>query len=912
MAYINNSLGNVGGSFDQDNIFIKKFITYPTSQFPTIDIVATSFNNLPTFTVGEKEILIINVSPKYISQVIGNIPEIKKYFLKELGKGTYGQDGTQITSYNLELFYHQKMIVSDIEDDPTTQIVDLGWDITDTNISDYVNQLDPSISFQSQDEGYVLIKVINNEVNESYLFLGDGGFYGINDLQTVIEDFQLIPDTIPVQELQDLQSVLNEGSTAYITTPFTLQSNNSEDIRGAIRLDNEGVFIAGQSGGVTINGDNAGVTINVSNGGLFTGGNINFTNAQTNFSSSAGISLGDVSNPNRFKILPTTDEDFKAIFTEGIYIDGKLEITEKGTFSNSIDVFGSIRNATMSGTFFEEMDYYVGLNSNSELIKLPKELLLNGLDFIPLSGTEVGKPIFGDIEIDDAVVIKGVVGGGGYFLGDVENIALQIMPSGEISEGLIIRSTNLLSKGLLGERIFDKQDDPLAYVQKGDLDNGYIPLSGTLIGSPVTGNIEFEADNGLGLTAKFNDAIYGLALGISSRIYYLDDINNKKVGLEAFENEIVIDSDGTDSKGIIGTRLFDIQNDANAYIQKGYLDAITGDFIPSSEKGQPSGVVPLNSSTKIDALYLPSYVDDVLEFANLSSFPVTGETGKIYVAQNTNKTYRWSGSTYVEISPSDVNSVAGKTGAVTLVIADITSLQTTLDGKVAQNGNSFGVTLDIGTNDNQNVNIKRNGSSYINLLAGDNVRFRDFMTLHPVMGNDYSSIKFNGTGALRVVRNRPDSVSVFEIESTNTSSTGNLLDAKNTSSNIVAGIRNDGRVFGSNALLNNDLTTLIQVRSSITIIPDLTVALNIVNLEAYYGLTGSGALASLPTISGNSGKKITIANKSGGAISIYSNNGTSLDIWNAGTTVNLFSLASGSVINLFNDGVNWVIISKNI
>ena len=40
---------------------------------------------------------------------------------------------------------------------------------------------------------------------------------------------------------------------------------------------------------------------------------------------------------------------------------------------------------------------------------------------------------------------------------------------------------------------------------------------------------------------------------------------------------------------------------------------------------------------------------DVLEFANLASFPVTGETGKIYVALDTNKTYRWSGSAYVQI-----------------------------------------------------------------------------------------------------------------------------------------------------------------------------------------------------------------------------------------------------------------------
>lgn len=55
---------------------------------------------------------------------------------------------------------------------------------------------------------------------------------------------------------------------------------------------------------------------------------------------------------------------------------------------------------------------------------------------------------------------------------------------------------------------------------------------------------------------------------------------------------------------------------------------------------------------KVPSTQLPSYVDDVLEYASLESFPLTGETGKIYIAIDTNKTYRWSGSAYVEISES--------------------------------------------------------------------------------------------------------------------------------------------------------------------------------------------------------------------------------------------------------------------
>ena len=50
----------------------------------------------------------------------------------------------------------------------------------------------------------------------------------------------------------------------------------------------------------------------------------------------------------------------------------------------------------------------------------------------------------------------------------------------------------------------------------------------------------------------------------------------------------------------------------------------------------------------IPASQLPSYVDDVLNFPDLASFPFVGEDGKIYVAEDANKTYRWGGSSYVE------------------------------------------------------------------------------------------------------------------------------------------------------------------------------------------------------------------------------------------------------------------------
>jgi hypothetical protein len=52
----------------------------------------------------------------------------------------------------------------------------------------------------------------------------------------------------------------------------------------------------------------------------------------------------------------------------------------------------------------------------------------------------------------------------------------------------------------------------------------------------------------------------------------------------------------------------------------------------------------------VPASQLPSFVDDVIEAANFAALPETGEGGKIYVTLDDNKTYRWSGTTYVEIS----------------------------------------------------------------------------------------------------------------------------------------------------------------------------------------------------------------------------------------------------------------------
>lgn len=79
---------------------------------------------------------------------------------------------------------------------------------------------------------------------------------------------------------------------------------------------------------------------------------------------------------------------------------------------------------------------------------------------------------------------------------------------------------------------------------------------------------------------------------------------------------------------------------------------LKGDAVLKSEKGVPNGVATLDDTGKVPASQLPSYVDDVKEYQTFSDFPKIGEQDKIYVSKETNITYRWSGTSYVEISSS--------------------------------------------------------------------------------------------------------------------------------------------------------------------------------------------------------------------------------------------------------------------
>lgn len=119
------------------------------------------------------------------------------------------------------------------------------------------------------------------------------------------------------------------------------------------------------------------------------------------------------------------------------------------------------------------------------------------------------------------------------------------------------------------------------------------------------------------------------------------------------------------------------------------------------------GTVPANQ--------LPSFVDDVLEFANLAAFPGTGEAGKIYIALDTNLTYRWSGSAYAMLDPS---LALGETSG-TAYRGD--RGKTAYDHSLVTTGNPHSVTkADVGLSNVENIKVKTvpAGTSFAGLPDG--------------------------------------------------------------------------------------------------------------------------------------------------------------------------------------------------
>lgn len=141
----------------------------------------------------------------------------------------------------------------------------------------------------------------------------------------------------------------------------------------------------------------------------------------------------------------------------------------------------------------------------------------------------------------------------------------------------------------------------------------------------------------------------------------------------AVKNKISTAQETVENEFTNGTKVAKTANNANnlgGVAPSGYVKQVkvgnttytANDSLVTLPAYQVAGsYATLDGSGKVPSSQLPSYVDDVIEgYYSSGKFyynedrtsEISGETGKIYTDLISNKTYRWGGSTYVEISTS--------------------------------------------------------------------------------------------------------------------------------------------------------------------------------------------------------------------------------------------------------------------
>ena len=218
------------------------------------------------------------------------------------------------------------------------------------------------------------------------------------------------------------------------------------------------------------------------------------------------------------------------------------------------------------------------------------------------------------------------------------------------------------------------------------------PRSITISGE-VVGSVSFDGSTNVNISTTIQPN--SVALGVDTTGDYVSSVTaGSGVTVTGVVGEGWTPSIAITPVGTSGTYTKVTTNDKGQVVSG---DTLTASDIPNLDASKiTSGI--------IDAARLPAYVDDVLEYANLSAFPAVGEAGKIYIALDTNKAYRWSGSTYVYITSGAVDSVAGKTGVVTLVKADV---------GLANVDNTSDVNKPISTATQDALNLKANAADTV-------------------------------------------------------------------------------------------------------------------------------------------------------------------------------------------------------
>lgn len=177
------------------------------------------------------------------------------------------------------------------------------------------------------------------------------------------------------------------------------------------------------------------------------------------------------------------------------------------------------------------------------------------------------------------------------------------------------------------------------------------------------GNIELEtaAVSGTGVRGKVQVKARELDMTSANITNLADPVADQDAATKKYVDDEIANID-------LGSKIEDAIADGvtdKAPSQNAVYDALALKLDQAS-KGVANGVAELDGTGKVPSTQLPSYVDDVIETADFASLPETGEAGKIYVTLDDNKCYRWSGSTYVEISASPGSTDAVAEGVLNL------------------------------------------------------------------------------------------------------------------------------------------------------------------------------------------------------------------------------------------------------
>lgn len=202
---------------------------------------------------------------------------------------------------------------------------------------------------------------------------------------------------------------------------------------------------------------------------------------------------------------------------------------------------------------------------------------------------------------------------------------------------------------------------------------GYLPIasSSVLGGIKVGTNLTINPSTGELSIADASESTKGVIeiatdTEASTGTDTVRAINAKQLATKVSKNSDIVAGTATkityDSKGLVT---------AGGSLLASDIPDISATYVPQTSVGVANGVASLDNEGKVPSTQLPSYVDDVIDAYIVSGATalsagwlsatdggsaLTPETAKIYVVLTDgaykNKTYRWSGTTYVEISSS--------------------------------------------------------------------------------------------------------------------------------------------------------------------------------------------------------------------------------------------------------------------